>query len=227
MMLVSRAQGRPGVRFPVFRAQQVGGFRRHKCVFGDEGNGRRGGARVATDSAGGAGPRRVPDGEPADVIAELYREHAVGLIRTALLIVGDRATAEDVVQDAFSGLHRRHRHLHDPGKAVPYLRTSVVNGCRSVLRARRRARLVRVQHEVPVWSAESAALAGEERREVLAAVARLSGRQREVLVLRYYAGLTDQEAAEVLGISRSAVSAYASRALAILARELRGDAWTV
>jgi RNA polymerase sigma factor (sigma-70 family) len=88
-----------------------------------------------------------------------------------------------------------------------------MNGCRSVLRARRRAQLIRMPREVPVWSAESAMLAGEERRAVLAAVARLPGRQREVLVLRYYAGLADQEIAEVLRISRGAVSAYGSRAL--------------
>ena len=79
---------------------------------------------------------------------------------------------------------------------------------------------------MPVWSAESAALAGEERRAVLAAVARLPGRQREVLVLRYYTGLADQEIAAALRISRSAVSSYASRALAVLARELKEEPWT-
>jgi RNA polymerase sigma-70 factor (sigma-E family) len=175
------------------------------------------------DSADDVMPPRASGGRPADLVTELYQVHALGLIRVALLMVGDRASAEDVVQEAFSGLHRRQNHLRDPGKALPYLRASVMNGCRSVLRSRQRARLALVQHEVPVWSAESAAIAGEERREVLAAVARLSGRHREVLVLRYYSGLSDQEIAGVLGISRSAVAAYASRALAVLARELREE----
>jgi RNA polymerase sigma-70 factor (sigma-E family) len=168
-------------------------------------------------------PELVPDMPSGDLISDLYRAHAIGLVRTALLLVGDRATAEDVVQDAFWALHRSHDRLRDPGKALPYLRVCVVNGCRSELRARRRARLVPVQHEVPARSAESAAVAGEERQAVLHAVAGLPGRQREVLVLRYYAGLADQEIADVLRVSRSTVSATASRALAVLARELRGE----
>lgn len=178
---------------------------------------------MARDSADELMPRQAPGWRAADLVSDLYRVHALGLIRLALLIVGDRATAEDVVQEAFSGLHRRTNHLRDPAKALPYLRASVMNGSRSVLRSRGRARLALVQHEVPVWSAESAAIAGEERREVLAAVARLSGRHREVLVLRYYSGLSDQEIAGVLGISRSGVAAYASRALAVLAHELKEE----
>jgi RNA polymerase sigma factor (sigma-70 family) len=69
-----------------------------------------------------------------------------------------------------------------------------------------------------VWSAESAVLAGEDRREVLAAVARLPRRQREVLVLRYFLDLTDPEIAADLGVSRGTVVSTASRALAALAR---------
>lgn len=155
-----------------------------------------------------------------DRIDRLYRDHAVGLIRMALLLVGDKATAEDVVQDAFLGLYRGQQRLRDPDKALPYLRASVVNGCRSVHRGRLRARLVGVQHELPVWSAESAALHGEDRRAVLGAVARLSRRQREVLVLRYYLNQADHEIAETLGVSRGTVSSTASRAVAALARQL-------
>jgi RNA polymerase sigma-70 factor (sigma-E family) len=178
---------------------------------------------VVTDSAGDVVPLRPHSGEQADLITDLYHAYALRLIRIALLMVGDRATAEDVVQEAFWGLHRGHHRLRDPQKALPYLRASVMNGCRSVLRARSRARLVRVQHDVPVWSAESAVLAGEERRAVLTAVAGLPGRQREVLVLRYYAGLADHEIAEALGISRGTVAGYASRGLAVLARQLKEE----
>jgi RNA polymerase sigma factor (sigma-70 family) len=66
-------------------------------------------------------------------------------------------------------------------------------------------------------------LAGEDRRAVLAAVARLTGRQREVLVLRYYAGLADHEIAAALRVSRGTVSSTMSRALSTLARELREE----
>jgi RNA polymerase sigma factor (sigma-70 family) len=159
----------------------------------------------------------------AELVAGLFRAYAVDLVRLAVLLVGDRATAEDVVQDVFARLQRSPGRLRDVEAAGPYLRTSVVNGCRSVHRSRRRARLSRVLHEPPVWSAEAAALAGEDRREVLAAVARLSGRQREVLVLRYYAGLADREIAAALQVSRGTVSSTASRALSALARELREE----
>ncbi len=166
----------------------------------------------------------VPSVESAgELLAELYRMHALGLVRLALLLVGDQGTAEDVVQDVFARLYRAGAGLRDPDKAVPYLRTAVVNGCRSVLRARRRAHLLRVPHEPPVWSAEAAVLAGEDRRAVLAAVTRLPGRQREVLVLRYYLGLSDAEIAAALQVSRGTVSSSASRALGALARELREE----
>jgi RNA polymerase sigma-70 factor (sigma-E family) len=161
--------------------------------------------------------------ETDDVVAFLFREHSLTMLRVALLLVGDQASAEDVVQDAFFGLHRALPRLREPGKALPYLRTAVVNGSRSVLRARRRAALRRVQHDPPVWSAESAAMAGEDRRAVLDAVARLPQRPREVLALRYYLDLTDQQIAQALGVSRSTVSSTATRALAALARDLREE----
>ncbi|HXW86694.1 MAG TPA: sigma-70 family RNA polymerase sigma factor [Streptosporangiaceae bacterium] len=181
---------------------------------------------AAADSAGPAAASRTvaPSAQPVgELLADLYRMHAVGLVRIAVLLVGDQATAEDVVQDVFARLQRGGARLREPDKAVPYLRTSVLNGCRSVLRTRRRARLLRVPHEPPVWSAEAAMLASEDRRAVLAAVARLTGRQREVLVLRYYLGLADQEIAAALRVSRGTVSSTASRALAALARELREE----
>jgi RNA polymerase sigma factor (sigma-70 family) len=132
---------------------------------------------------------------PDQLVDELYRGHALRLTRMALLLVGDRPSAEDVVQEAFLGLFRGLGRLSDPDRAVAYLRASVLNGCRSVLRSRKRARLRKVTHDPAVWSAEAAALAGEERREVLRAVAVLPRRQREVLVLRYFLDLTDNEIA--------------------------------
>jgi Sigma-70 region 2 len=119
----------------------------------------------------------VSSGEPAgEVLADLYRTHALGLVRLALLLVGDQGTAEDVVQDVFARLHSGGAKLRDPDKAVPYLRTSVLNGCRSVLRSRRRAHLLRVPYEPPVWSANAAA----ERQPVRSpSVYRLSEDRRQ------------------------------------------------
>lgn len=143
------------------------------------------------------------------------------MIRLALLLTGDRTTAEDVVQDAFLGLHRNWRGLQDPASAVSYLRMSVINGCRSVHRSRRLAWLRRPPLDPPVWSAEAAAIDSEDRREVLAAVARLPRRQREVLALRYYLDMADGEIADTLNVSRGTVSSTLSRALATLASQLR------
>src|SRR5262249_60487059 len=122
------------------------------------------------------------------------------LLRLALLLVGDQPSAEDVVQEAFIGLHRAR--LRNQDKALPYLRVAVVNGCRSVHRARRRAANLRQQHEPPVWSAEAAAIVNEDRREVLAAVAGLPRRPRGVLALRYFLSLPPSGVVAVLGISR-------------------------
>jgi len=159
-------------------------------------------------------------GRPVDDVDELYREHAVAMTRLALLLTGDRATAEDVVQDAFLGLYRHWPGLGDPARAVGYLRTSVVNGCRSVHRSRRIAWTRRLPHDPPVWSAEAAAIDGEDRREVLAAVADLPRRQREILVLRFYLDMSDSEIAATLKISRGTVSSTVSRALGVLACKL-------
>ena len=142
------------------------------------------------------------------------------MLRLALVLTGDRATAEDVVQDAFLGLCRRWPGLSDPAKLVPYLRRSVINGCRSVHRARRIAWLRRPPRDPPVWSAEAAAINGEDRREVLAAVAGLPRRQREILALRFYLDMSYSEIAAALNISQGTVASTVSRALAILARQL-------
>jgi RNA polymerase sigma-70 factor (sigma-E family) len=172
-------------------------------------------------------PLRSPDvsdlqrSESDQFVSSLFRAHSPALLRLALLLVGDRPSAEDVVQEAFIGLHRAK--LRNEDKALPYLRVAVVNGCRSVHRARRRAAARRPQHEPPAWSAEAAAIVNEDRREVLAAVARLPRRPREVLILRYYLGLPDTEIAATLGVSRGTVSSTVSRALATLARDLKED----
>ena len=153
-------------------------------------------------------------------MAGLFREHGLSLVRLAVLLTGDRATAEDVVQDAFLGFQRAWPRLHDQDKALAYLRASVVNGCRSVLRRRGRVQLRRDEDDLPVSSAEAAVMAEQDRRLVLAAVGRLPARMREVLALRYYLDLPYEEIAGLLGITKGTVSSTISRALATLGRDL-------
>jgi RNA polymerase sigma-70 factor (sigma-E family) len=172
----------------------------------------------------GTGPQ--PDPWPATAgaaVDDLFRLHAVDLVRFALMLVGDQSTAEDVVQDAFLGLYRAWDRIRDPDAVLGYLRTAVVNGTRSVHRSRGRARLLRVQHDPPVWSAEAAVMDGEDRRAVLAAIATLPQRQREVLALKYYLDLSERDVAAIMRVSRGTVAAASSRALATLARRLGED----
>ncbi|TIC81276.1 SigE family RNA polymerase sigma factor [Nocardioides sp. GY 10113] len=162
-------------------------------------------------------------GAPPLDVATLYADHRVALTRLAILLVDDEASAEDVVQDAFAALVRRGAALRDPGAAMAYLRTSVVNGARSALRRRRTSRAYAPPVEVGPARPEEVAVLAEEHREVLAALARLGQRQREVLVLRYWSGLSEAEIAEATGISRGAVKSTASRGLDALERALVGQ----
>jgi RNA polymerase sigma-70 factor (sigma-E family) len=162
---------------------------------------------------------------PRSTVAELFRDHHGELVRLAVLMVGDVPTAEDVVQDVYTRLHSR-AHQHQPEDPLPYVRAAVLNGCRSALRRRGVARRGTVvhrasqRHDGTLASAESEVILSEERRQVLAALARLPRRRREVLVLRYYLGLSEAEIAAVLGISPGTVKSTAARGLAALARDL-------
>jgi RNA polymerase sigma-70 factor (sigma-E family) len=153
-------------------------------------------------------------------IEQVYREHALSLTRFALVLTGDRAAAEDLVQDAFLGLHRHWGTVQDQARVVGYLRTAVVNGNRSRHRRHLVAQRFRAAPDPPVWSAEAAVLASEDRRALLGVVARLPRRQREVLALKYFLDLSEQDIAAILGITRGAVASTGSRALAALARQL-------
>jgi RNA polymerase sigma-70 factor (sigma-E family) len=153
-------------------------------------------------------------------VTALYEAHALGLMRLALLMVGDRPSAEDVVQDAFIGLYRRWRTLTDTDKAVAYVRSSVLNGARSVLRRRARQAATASAGSDAAESAEALALLSEEHRQVLEGIRKLPERQREALVLRYYLDLSEEEMATAMGVSRGTVKSTTSRALAALGRIL-------
>jgi RNA polymerase sigma-70 factor (sigma-E family) len=152
-------------------------------------------------------------------VTALYQAHALGLMRLAHIMLGDRPSAEDVVQEAFCGLYRRWSHLSDTGRALQYLRMSVLNGCRSLQR-RRRPRAQPYDGQ-PVVSAEAAVITGEERREVMRALRRLPARQREAVVLRFYLDLSAEEIAVTMGIGPSSVRSATHRALTSLGRMLQ------
>ena len=172
------------------------------------------GTGTAVDLPEAAGLERGAGGAEAAVEA-LYRASAVSLIRLAYVMLDDLPSAEDVVQEAFCGLYRRWDRLKDTDGAMFYVRASVLNGCRSVLRRRFSA------DQPPAVSAEEVVLSGEERDEVIRAVGRLPHRQREALVLRFYLDLPDEQIARVMGIRQGTVRSTAHRALQALGRALR------
>ena len=154
-------------------------------------------------------------------VADLYAAHRLSLVRLAVLLVDDLETAQDVVQDAFAGLARQHGTLRDPHRALAYLRTSVVNGTRSTLRRRRVARGYVEPIAVEPDGPEARVVLAEEHREVVAALARLAPRQREVLVLRYWLELSEAEIAAALGVTHGTVKSTASRGLDALEQLLK------
>jgi RNA polymerase sigma-70 factor (sigma-E family) len=163
----------------------------------------------------------VASADVATAVSVLYLEHALGLTRLAFLVLGDRFAAEDVVQEAFCGLYGAWDRLSSHDNMVGYLRVSVLNGCRSAIRRSRRS--PEPLAVPPAASAETAAMSAEERRAAVAAVRRLPPRQREALILRYFADLPVNEIAQAMGVSAGTVKSTTARGLAALSRMLREE----
>ncbi|GAA3757863.1 SigE family RNA polymerase sigma factor [Salinactinospora qingdaonensis] len=149
-------------------------------------------------------------------VTQLYSAHYRPLVRLATLLVRDAATAEEVVQDAFVAMHGAWRRLRDPNKALSYLRQSVVNRARSVLRHRAVVEKHAPKALPDAPSAEQGALGELERTAVIQALRKLPSRQREAIVLRYYGDLSEAQIAEAMGISRGAVKSHTARGITAL-----------
>jgi RNA polymerase sigma-70 factor (sigma-E family) len=161
--------------------------------------------------------RSAPSVWDADrVVTEIYHGEYKSLVRLAVLLVHDVPTAEEVVQDAFEAMHTAWRRLRDSEKALSYLRQAVVNKSRSVLRHRTVVDRNAPKPAPDEPSAEHGALALIERSAVVAALRTLPDRQREAIVLRYYADLSEADIAATMGISRGAVKSHTARAMAAL-----------
>lgn len=159
-----------------------------------------------------------------EAVTALFAAHYRPLVRLATLLLRDSGVAEEITQDAFVALHGGWSRLRDPDKAVAYLRQAVVNRSRSALRHRGVVQRF-ISRQAPIVhapSAESGALASAEFDRVLVAVRALPARQREAVVLRYYADLAEGEIAEAMGVSRGAVKSHIFRAMAALRRSVEG-----
>ena len=179
---------------------------------------------MATDAAEAVTVPAPGQTDADSAVEELYAAHWRSLVRLSVLLVRDVGTAEEVVQDAFVAMHGRWGRLREPENALAYLRQSVVNGSRSVLRHRkvvdRHLQGERRQGQLTVPGADHSVLQGDRRAAVLDALAALPRHQREVLALRYYLDLTEAQIADTLGVSRGAVKSHASRGADALRRLL-------
>ena len=155
---------------------------------------------------------------------ELYQQQWWPMLRLAMGLVDDVGSAEDVVQDAFAALYRNWSGIRDPRAAAGYLRTSVVNTSRSMLRKRMTARKhqfdMRDEHDE---AADQTTLLSAEHDLVRRALAGLPDRQREVLTLRYIAELSDADIAAATGLTPVSVRSASSRGLAALRTALGGQ----
>jgi RNA polymerase sigma-70 factor (sigma-E family) len=172
--------------------------------------------------AGLAAPPLEWDADRA--VTTIYSEHYRSLVRLAAFLVRDTATAEEVVQDSFVAMHGAWRRLRDTDKALSYLRQSVVNRSRSVLRHRMVVDKNTPKPPPDMPSAEHGAITLLERSAVVSALRALPDRQREALVLRYYGDLSEAQIASVMGISRGAVKSHTARAMSALRSVLERDA---
>ena len=149
----------------------------------------------------------------------LFRAHATPLLRLAVVLTGDQRLAEDLVQEAFVRLHRSGARPA-VGTELAYLRRTVVNLSHG---HHRRLRIARSHPPDPprvAAAAEVDAVRHDGQRRVAEAVQGLPRRQRDCVVLHYFADLTDAEIADALGISAGSVKTHLHRARAALAHVL-------
>jgi RNA polymerase sigma-70 factor (sigma-E family) len=176
-----------------------------------------------------ADPVRLrPDRDEA--VDLLFRAHYRDFLRLAFCLLGQRAAAEDAVQDAFVSAYDHWAKLRDPDAAVAYVRSAVINRCRSRVRdgfresnGLRMLLADRTQVEpgaVPDESPEDVAVARSEHSRLSRAVRRLPRRQREVVVCRYYLELSVAETAQVLGIAAGSVKQHAHRGVETLTKNV-------
>lgn len=149
---------------------------------------------------------------PEHRIAELYLRHAAHSVQLAFLLTGNRETAEDLVQDAFVRLFGRFHDIRNPASFDVYLRRTIVNLSRDRFRRAGSERDYLAQH-ASGYSASTAPSSQIEDREIIRrALEALPHRQRAALVLRFFADLSEQQTAEVLQCSVSAVKSLVTRA---------------
>jgi DNA-directed RNA polymerase specialized sigma24 family protein len=164
-----------------------------------------------------AGQASWRDEDVSRTVAALYQEHYRSLVRLAVLLVADLATAEEIVQEAFAEVHGTWRTLPGQDAALRYLRRSLVRRSRSIAQSQDVAGMGAAG--LPPGGTPAA---GPEA-SLLSALRALPVRQREVLVLRYFAELPEAEIASVTGTRPAVIRSYAARGMSSLRAGLPGN----
>lgn len=175
---------------------------------------------MRVDGAGVAEGTRTlgTQGLDADFAGYVTRRWPV-VVRTAYLVCGDRATAEDLAQGAFVRLHRHWRRVSAGGAPDAYVHRIVVN--LAIRHARKHRREVSDAHP-PDGVADGGYARVDQRDEMWRALRRLPPRQRAVLVLRFYEHLSERETADALDCAVGTVKSHTAQGIARL-RGLLGD----
>lgn len=160
------------------------------------------------------------DGEQA--LREFITSRSPALLRSAYLLVGDRGLAEDLVQTSLIKTYLAWSRIRDRTALEAYVRRTMVTTATSWWRGRRFRE--RASADIPERAAADPNDPGVERDAMWRHLLALPAKQRAVLVLRYYEGLSEAEIAETLGFSRGTVKSHASRGLAALRQRLAIDA---
>ena len=165
---------------------------------------------------------RQSDTSRSELFDAIFRRHYAALLRLGVVMVGNREAAEDAVQDAFVALHRHWASLGDPQAAEAYLRSAVLNRCRSWVRRRTTESAPRPLVIAPPAAndPEDVTVGREAVGSLVAAMRTLASRQREVLACRYVLELSVAETAALLGIGEGSVKTHTHRALHALEQRM-------
>lgn len=165
--------------------------------------------------AGVAVGREVPVDSAAADFPTFVRAYTPALLRTAYLLTGSSASAEELVQDTLVRLYPKWHRVAAADVPLAYVRRSLTNGyINSQRRASRREVVVEfVPDAANTWSTDDRVA---DRDEVWAMLHTLPDRQRAALVLRYFSDLPDEEIAAALECRPGTVRSLISRGLAAL-----------
>ena len=165
----------------------------------------------------------------ATAYEELVRAHQAIAFRTAYLLAGNEADAQEAAQDGFLKAYRALGRFRAGAPFRPWLLKIVANEARNRRRSagRRQALALRAVADAAPGDAapspEAALVSAEQRRELLAAVDRLGDDHRLVLSCRFFLDLSEEETAAALGVRRGTVKSRLSRALERLRAELQEE----